>query len=74
MRALMDVIGLMGESRYEKSCTRQNLPGLFGFGIIDRGEVWKGPMVLSSWALVKGPMWRCMAYSCCKMVLKWSAY
>ena len=36
--------GFKGKDRF---CMRQNLPGLHGLGTRDRGEVWKGPRVLS---------------------------
>lgn len=37
----------MGES------SKQNFPDLFGFGIIDKGDIWNRPMATSSFALVK---------------------
>ena len=74
MCALMDGMGAAGECGKEKSCTSRNLPGLLGFRIIDSGDVWKGPMAASSCALVKGPKWRRVSYSCCRMERNWAAY
>ena len=68
--ALIDGMGESGARGKEKSCIRWNLPGLSSFGIIDKGEVWKGPMAASSSALVNGPTCRCVAYSCCNMLRK----
>lgn len=39
MCVLIDGIGEVGECEKEKSCTRRNLPGLLGFGIMDNGDV-----------------------------------
>jgi len=60
----MDRMGESGVRGKEKSCTRRNLPGLSGFGIIDKGEDWKGPMAASNPALVNGPTCLRVAYSC----------
>jgi hypothetical protein len=39
---------------------------------MDNGDVWKkGPMATSNCALVNGPKWRRVEYSCCTIVLKW---
>jgi hypothetical protein len=73
MQALMEGMGEAGECGKEKSWTRRNLPGLWGFGIMDNGDVWKGPMAASNWALVKGPKWRRFEYSCCSIVWNWAA-
>jgi hypothetical protein len=39
MAKLIEEMGEDGERGKEKSCTRRNLPGLLGFGIMDKGEV-----------------------------------
>ena len=67
---LMEGIGEDGDRGNEKSCMRRNLSGLFAFGIKDMGEVWKWPMAASSCALVYGPSWRRVEYSCCKIEWK----
>jgi hypothetical protein len=67
----MEEIGEDGERGKEKSCIRRNFPGLLVFGIMDRGDVWKGPMAASSCALVNGPSCRCVEYSRCKMAWNW---
>ena len=48
---LIDGMGETSVCRKEKSWTRWNLPGLLGFGMMESGEVWKGPMVASNCAL-----------------------
>ena len=74
MAALMDEIGDDGVCGKEKSCTRRNLPGLPGLGMMVNGDVWKGPMAASNCSLVKGPRWRFVAYSCCMITRNWAAY
>jgi hypothetical protein len=54
MRALID--GMDGASEWgkEKSCSKQNFPGLFGFGIIEQRRHLEQAYATSSFALVKG--------------------
>jgi len=47
MLVLMDKIGEAGERGKEKSCASRNFPGLLGFRIMDKGDVWKGPMAMA---------------------------
>lgn len=54
-RELIDVYELDGACRYKKFCTRRKDDGLCGFGIMERGEVWKGPSAHSTSASEKGP-------------------
>jgi hypothetical protein len=48
-------LGLWGK---EKFCTNLNLPGLPGFGMIESGDDWNGPIRLKRVGVSKGPMYR----------------
>jgi hypothetical protein len=58
MKELIDGLGKAIDILYgnEKFCKIRNLLGLAGFGIIENGEDWKGPMMDSRSAREKGPM------------------
>lgn len=49
--------GVLGKCRKEKFCMMQNFPGFPGFGIMDSGEDWKGPISCSKVSASKGPMY-----------------
>ncbi len=55
MSALMERVPGAPVYGDEKFCTIWNLPGLCSLGMIDRGEVWKGPMQSSTCCCEKGP-------------------
>ena len=47
----------------ERFCMRRNLFGFPAFGTMDSGEVWKGPILSSTSARVKGPAYRSLSNS-----------
>jgi len=58
IKELIDGLGKPIDVLYgnEKFCKIRNLLGLAGFGIMENGEDWKGPMTDSRLAWENGPM------------------
>lgn len=48
----------------EKFCIIRYLPGLFGLGMMDRGDVWNGPRMFSICCWEKGPSYLPLLNSC----------
>ena len=56
MELLIDEMPLRGTCGCDKFWMILNLPGCPGFGIMLSGEVWKGPMRVSTSDFERGPM------------------
>ena len=68
---LMDLYASERARGKEKSCTKRKAPGLCGFGMMDSGDVWNGPMQASSSRRVKGPSIRPFVFSL--VMTRWKA-
>ena len=58
----------------EKFCISLNLPGRPGLGIMERGEVWKGPIRFVTSEMDKGPIYLPLEISLFTMVSNSAAY
>lgn len=70
MRAGIEGI-LVGQYGYNRFLSNLNLPGFPGFGIIEIGEVWKGPRLSSMVSREYGPSHRPVLISF--LITSWKA-